>query len=92
MSSNTLRSLIASVSAETGALTKVKWRGHRGWGRTICVASATVSLKAWKKYRIALSRLGEQVGFPENAVWPEMPGVAASYPAMSSFPFPNGPV
>lgn len=31
------------------------------------------ALKAWKHYRVALSRLPEQSGFPENIDWPEQP-------------------
>lgn len=52
--------------------------------------SEVLSLRAWKKYRIALSRLGEQAGFPEHVVWPEMPRDTANIPAMSGVTFPNG--
>jgi len=30
-------------------------------------------LKAWKKYRIALNRLPDQVGYPANINWPIAP-------------------
>ena len=30
-------------------------------------------LKAWKKYRVALSRLPEQAGYPSNIDWPTAP-------------------
>ena len=33
----------------------------------------TDALKAWKRYRVALSRLPEQSGFPETIAWPELP-------------------
>ncbi|WP_235395299.1 tail fiber assembly protein [Pseudomonas brassicacearum] len=31
------------------------------------------ALKTWKKYRVALSRLPEQQGYPDEAVWPAAP-------------------
>jgi hypothetical protein len=31
------------------------------------------SLKAWKKYRVALNRLPEQAGYPEIVDWPSAP-------------------
>lgn len=31
------------------------------------------ALKAWKRYRVALSRLPEQPGFPGTIDWPELP-------------------
>ncbi|WP_095151904.1 tail fiber assembly protein [Pseudomonas sp. Irchel s3b5] len=30
-------------------------------------------LKAWKKYRVALSRVPEQVGYPSTIEWPTAP-------------------
>ncbi|WP_339408062.1 tail fiber assembly protein [Pseudomonas helleri] len=33
----------------------------------------TVQLKAWKKYRVALNRVPEQVGYPETIDWPTVP-------------------
>lgn len=33
----------------------------------------TVQLKAWKKYRVALNRVPEQVGYPETIDWPAVP-------------------
>lgn len=32
-----------------------------------------VSLKAWKKYRVALSRVPEQANYPQNIDWPIAP-------------------
>jgi hypothetical protein len=31
-------------------------------------------LKAWKKYRVALNRLPEQLGYPITIDWPAAPG------------------
>ncbi|MCE7762960.1 hypothetical protein GQL56_09940 [Pseudomonas putida] len=31
------------------------------------------ALKAWKRYRVALSRLPEQSAFPETIDWPDLP-------------------
>ena len=36
-------------------------------------AEETELLKAWKRYRIALSRLPEQAGWPTEIDWPELP-------------------
>lgn len=32
-----------------------------------------LSLKTWKKYRVALSRLPEQAGYPDAIDWPARP-------------------
>ncbi|WP_257154448.1 tail fiber assembly protein [Pseudomonas sp. ICMP 8385] len=44
----------------------------------IDVASDTdvVALKAWKKYRVALSRVHEQQGYPLKIEWPAVPIIA----------------
>ncbi|WP_395607318.1 tail fiber assembly protein [Pseudomonas sp. B22129] len=31
------------------------------------------ALKAWKKYRVALNRVPEQIGYPEAVEWPDVP-------------------
>lgn len=36
-------------------------------------AEGIVLLKAWKKFRVELSRLPEQSGYPANIVWPVAP-------------------
>ncbi|AZD46690.1 tail fiber assembly protein [Pseudomonas chlororaphis] len=38
------------------------------------LATKKVSLSAWKKYRVLLSRVQEQEGFPTVVEWPEAPG------------------
>ncbi|WP_256583208.1 MULTISPECIES: tail fiber assembly protein [Pseudomonas] len=38
------------------------------------LATKKVSLGAWKKYRVLLSRAQEQEGFPTVVEWPEAPG------------------
>lgn len=30
-------------------------------------------LKKWKQYRIAVNRISQQTGYPDNIVWPTMP-------------------
>jgi len=35
--------------------------------------SETTALKAWKKYRVALSRVPDQAGYPETIDWPAAP-------------------
>ncbi|AJO76916.1 MULTISPECIES: tail fiber assembly protein [Pseudomonas] len=41
---------------------------------TAALATKKTSLSAWKKYRVLLSRVQEQEGFPTVVQWPEAPG------------------
>ncbi|QNK71672.1 tail fiber assembly protein [Variovorax sp. PAMC26660] len=34
----------------------------------------TAALKLWKQYRVDLSRIETQAGFPKSVVWPKAPG------------------
>ena len=36
-------------------------------------AAETAALKAWKQYRVALSRIEQQAGFPAAVEWPQLP-------------------
>jgi hypothetical protein len=36
-------------------------------------SAETTSLKAWKQYRVKLSRIEQQSGFPASVVWPKAP-------------------
>lgn len=36
-------------------------------------ASEAAELKAWKQYRVALSRVAQQLGFPADVEWPAAP-------------------
>lgn len=36
--------------------------------------SEQLNLTAWKQYSIEVNRVSEQVSFPENIVWPVVPG------------------
>ncbi|WP_045886944.1 tail fiber assembly protein [Pseudomonas chlororaphis] len=41
---------------------------------TAALATKKTSLNVWKKYRVLLSRVQEQEGFPRVVEWPEAPG------------------
>ena len=68
-------------------LARTLWGEARGEGLAGMVAVAwtirnrvddatdveAAALKAWKKYRVALSRVPDQAGYPGNIDWPAAP-------------------
>lgn len=69
--------LLGSVQAETARLRKVADDAIAPLQDAVDIDEATAEeearLKLWKKYRVALNRLPDQVGYPSDITWPEMP-------------------
>lgn len=69
--------LLASVQAEAAGLRTVADKAIAPLQDAVDLDDATdadvLSLKAWKKYRVALNRLPEQPGYPADINWPALP-------------------
>lgn len=69
--------LLTSAQAETARLRKIADDSIAPLQDAIDIEEATADeaarLKLWKKYRIALNRLPEQVGYPTDIDWPALP-------------------
>lgn len=69
---------LANVIAETAARRAVADQAIAPLQDAVDLDDATdadlVSLKVWKKYRVALNRLPDQAGYPTTIDWPVIPG------------------
>ena len=69
--------LLADVQAESSRLRQVADLAIAPLQDAVDIDEATadeeVRLKLWKKYRVALSRLPEQEGYPNDIDWPALP-------------------
>lgn len=69
--------LLASVQAETARLRKIADDAIAPLQDAMDLGEATAEegaeLTAWKRYRVALSRLPDQPGYPKEITWPAPP-------------------
>ncbi|MCV9917822.1 tail fiber assembly protein [Pseudomonas sp. BT-42-2] len=69
--------LLAAAQAETARLRQVADSAIAPLQDAVDLEDATAEedalLKLWKKYRVALSRLPEQEGYPVEIIWPSFP-------------------
>ena len=69
--------LLASVQAETARLRKIADDAIAPLQDAMDLGEATAEegaeLTAWKRYRVALNRLPDQPGYPDEIIWPVPP-------------------